>query len=59
MFPCVCPRCLFSLLAFEIQRIGRALLVLGSRLRNEVYIRIHTCFPVFTFGVYFHENASL
>ena len=27
--PCVCPRGLFSLLAFEIRRIGRALLVLG------------------------------
>ena len=30
------------------------LLVLGSHLKNEVYIRIHTCFPTFIFGVYFH-----
>ena len=39
---------------FEIWCIGRVLLVLGSRLKNEVYIRIHICFPAFIFGVYFH-----
>ena len=39
---------------FEIWCICRVLLVLGSRLKNEVYIRIHTCFPAFIFGVYFH-----
>ena len=50
----VSPPCLFSLIAFEIRCIGRVLSVLGSRLKNEVYIRIHTCFPAFTFGVYFH-----
>ena len=62
----VSPPCLFSLIAFEIRCIGRVLLVLGSRLKNEVYIRIHICFPAFIFGVYFHcmlhvccdENAS-
>ena len=59
----VSPPCLFSLIAFEIRCIGRVLLVLGSNLKNEV---IHTCFPAFNFGVYFHcmlhvscdENAS-
>ena len=40
---------------FEIWCIGRILLVLGSRfLKNEVYIRTHTCFPAFIFAVYFH-----
>ena len=39
---------------FEIWCIGRVLLVVGSRLKNEVYIRIHTCFPAFIFCVYFH-----
>ena len=59
------PPCLFSLMDFEIWCIGRVLLVLGSRLKNELYVRIHTCFPAFIFGVYFHavhvcwdENAS-
>ena len=50
----VSPPCLFSLIAFEVWCIGRVLLVLGSRLKNEVYIRIHTCFPAFIFGVYFY-----
>ena len=50
----VSPPCLFSLIASEIRRIGRVLLVLGSRLKNEVYMRKHTCFPAFIFGVYFH-----
>ena len=36
----VCPRCLFSLLAFEIPCIDRALLVLGRRLKNEVFILV-------------------
>ena len=50
----VSPPCLLSLMDFEIWCIGRVLLVLGSRLKNEVYIRINTCFPAFIFGVYFH-----
>ena len=50
----VSPPCLLSLMDFEIWCIGRVLLFLGSRLKNEVYIRIHTCFPAFIFGVYFH-----
>ena len=34
---CVYPRCLFSLIYFEIRCIGRVLLVLGSRLKNDRY----------------------
>ena len=40
---------------FEIWCIGRVLLALDLRLKNGVYIRIHTCFPAFVFGVYFHS----
>ena len=48
-FPVFIPRCLFSLIDFEIRCIGRVLLVRGSLLKNE-----HTRFPVFILGVYFH-----
>ena len=34
----VSPPCLFLLIAVEIRCIGRVLLVLGSRLKDEVYI---------------------
>ena len=45
MFPaCVYPRCLFSLIYFEIRCIGRVLLVLGSRLKNEENMRVFLCF---------------
>ena len=48
----VYPRCLFSLIAFEIRCIGRVLLVLGSRLKNEVYIHFSLCLSsVFSFTV--------
>ena len=50
-FHCVSPPCLFSLMDFEIWCIGR---VLFKFLKNEVYIRIHTCFPAFIFGFCFH-----
>ena len=36
----VSPPCLFSLIAFEIQCIGKVMLVVGSRLKNEVYIHV-------------------
>ena len=55
MFHCVSPPCLLSPMNFEIWCIGGfRQLVLGSRLKDEVYIRIHTCFPAFIFVVYFH-----
>ena len=50
----VSPPWLFSQMDFEIWCIDRVLLVLGSRLKNEVYIGMHTRFPAFIFGVYFH-----
>ena len=43
-FPSVSPPCLFSLIAFEIRCIGRVLLVLGSRFKNEVNMHISLCF---------------
>ena len=49
-FPSVHPRCLFSLIAFEICCIGRVLLVLGSRLKNEVefdWVRLIFCSVLF------------
>ena len=51
LFPCVCPRCLFSLLAFEIRCIGRALLVLGSRLKNEVNMHVSSVSPPCLFSL--------
>ena len=51
MFPSVYPWCLFSLIAFEIRCIGKVLLVLGSRLKNEVYIHVSQCLSlVFIFA---------
>lgn len=50
-FPCVCPRCLFSLLAFEIRCIGRALLVLGSRLKNELNMHVSSVSPPCLFSL--------
>ena len=45
------PRCLFSLLAFEIRCIGRALLVLGSRLKNEVDMHVSSVSPPCLFSL--------
>ena len=42
--PAIYPRCLFSLIAFEIRCIGRLLLVLGSRLKNEENMHVSLCF---------------
>ena len=36
-------RCLFPVTDFEIRCIGEVLLVLGSRLKNEVYIHVSQC----------------
>ena len=52
LWTCVCSRCLFSLLAFEIRRIGRALLVLDRFTLKERGKDAR--FTVFLLHVYFH-----
>ena len=56
-FSSVYPRCIFTLIAFEIRSIGRVLLVLGSRLKNDT-VKFH-CMLLVASGHHHYNKMQL